>query len=253
MKACSICKVEKPDTDFYLVKRRGREELASRCRPCAVQRTMMSRRKRHGASQCVVCGLEYHRQSKESRYCSYKCMHKERQVFQPPKIYCIRGHELQHTLRLAGRIMRCHACHIEREDKKRRLAGARIVDARQSGICVNGHPRTVENTRPGKKGGRRCRVCDRIRQSRLTGEHKTYASTISHDPCAYCGNPADSLDHIVPKAAGGTDTWDNFTSSCMRCNRVKSMKPLLRFLCERLPDSGEACTAMEIKLAPGAK
>lgn len=53
------------------------------------------------------------------------------------------------------------------------------------------------------------------------------------DPCAYCGAPAQAIDHIVPLAAGGEDDGLNFTGSCNACNAQKGVKPLLRFLLDR--------------------
>lgn len=69
-----------------------------------------------------------------------------------------------------------------------------------------------------------------------TGLHngnKLYQLVIANDPCSYCGASADSLDHIVPQASGGSHEWTNFTQACMKCNRAKSDKPLLLFLLER--------------------
>ena len=40
--------------------------------------------------------------------------------------------------------------------------------------------------------------------------------------CAYCGAPATSLDHVVPRSRGGEHTWDNVVSACGRCNHVKA-------------------------------
>ena len=40
--------------------------------------------------------------------------------------------------------------------------------------------------------------------------------------CAYCGAPATSLDHVVPRSRGGTHSWDNVVSACGRCNHVKA-------------------------------
>lgn len=43
--------------------------------------------------------------------------------------------------------------------------------------------------------------------------------------CQYCGKhfpTADlSIDHVVPRMAGGGDTWDNLVCSCIRCNAKK--------------------------------
>lgn len=44
--------------------------------------------------------------------------------------------------------------------------------------------------------------------------------------CAYCGGKfrqADlSIDHIVPRAQGGKNTWDNVITACKSCNHRKA-------------------------------
>ena len=48
--------------------------------------------------------------------------------------------------------------------------------------------------------------------------------------CQYCGSfPKGSkltLDHVVPKAMGGSTTWTNCVTSCFRCNHKKEDKLL---------------------------
>ncbi|MGQ9798125.1 MAG: HNH endonuclease [Ignavibacterium sp.] len=41
--------------------------------------------------------------------------------------------------------------------------------------------------------------------------------------CAYCGRSDIPLtvDHIIPKARGGDDSWENLICACTRCNNVK--------------------------------
>ncbi len=38
--------------------------------------------------------------------------------------------------------------------------------------------------------------------------------------CQYCGEHRHDLtiDHIVPRSKGGTDTWDNVVAACLKCN-----------------------------------
>jgi 5-methylcytosine-specific restriction endonuclease McrA len=40
--------------------------------------------------------------------------------------------------------------------------------------------------------------------------------------CAYCDAPAESLDHVLPKAKGGLTVRPNLVPACLRCNRLKS-------------------------------
>ena len=43
--------------------------------------------------------------------------------------------------------------------------------------------------------------------------------------CQYCGKSFSrnelNLDHVIPRAQGGTSTWENVVCSCLRCNRQK--------------------------------
>lgn len=57
------------------------------------------------------------------------------------------------------------------------------------------------------------------------------------DPCAYCGGPGGSLDHIVPLSDGGGGEWENLAGVCRSCNSRKHTRSLLTFLLVR---GGEA-------------
>jgi len=36
--------------------------------------------------------------------------------------------------------------------------------------------------------------------------------------CQYCGGPAESIDHVVPRSKGGPHTWENVVAACRACN-----------------------------------
>jgi 5-methylcytosine-specific restriction endonuclease McrA len=38
--------------------------------------------------------------------------------------------------------------------------------------------------------------------------------------CQYCGSQSDrlSIDHVLPRSRGGSHSWDNVTTACLRCN-----------------------------------
>lgn len=44
--------------------------------------------------------------------------------------------------------------------------------------------------------------------------------------CAYCGHPATEVDHIVPRATGGSDVPLNLTAACRSCNAIKGDRRL---------------------------
>lgn len=41
--------------------------------------------------------------------------------------------------------------------------------------------------------------------------------------CQYCGNKRGpmTVDHVVPRTQGGTDTWENLVCACVACNNRK--------------------------------
>ena len=51
--------------------------------------------------------------------------------------------------------------------------------------------------------------------------------------CAYCGQMANTVDHILPVSKGGTDDMENLVAACTSCNSRKSNKLSVFFL----PDS----------------
>jgi 5-methylcytosine-specific restriction endonuclease McrA len=45
--------------------------------------------------------------------------------------------------------------------------------------------------------------------------------------CQYCDSSSElTLDHVIPKRLGGSDTWENLVTCCRKCNGKKSDKPL---------------------------
>lgn len=46
--------------------------------------------------------------------------------------------------------------------------------------------------------------------------------------CGYCGR-SDlplTIDHIIPKSKGGSDSWENLVSACLPCNNKKGDRSL---------------------------
>lgn len=40
--------------------------------------------------------------------------------------------------------------------------------------------------------------------------------------CVYCGKRADTIDHVIPRAMGGENTWENCVAACAKCNNKKA-------------------------------
>ena len=47
--------------------------------------------------------------------------------------------------------------------------------------------------------------------------------------CSYCGEKAEEIDHIVPRAKGGSNSTHNLTPACRSCNEKKSNLSLKEF------------------------
>ncbi len=40
--------------------------------------------------------------------------------------------------------------------------------------------------------------------------------------CVYCGSPASTIDHVLPRSRGGQASWANLVACCLRCNGRKA-------------------------------
>ena len=54
--------------------------------------------------------------------------------------------------------------------------------------------------------------------------------------CAYCGEPANEVDHVVPISVDQNQAYDmdNLVAACRRCNNLKGAKDQAVFLQQRL-------------------
>jgi hypothetical protein len=45
--------------------------------------------------------------------------------------------------------------------------------------------------------------------------------------CAYCGSPAQSIDHVIPRSQGGLTVRENCVPACLACNGSKGSREVL--------------------------
>lgn len=74
--------------------------------------------------------------------------------------------------------------------------------------------------------------------------------------CQYCGDPAESIDHVIPRSRGGEHCWENVVAACRPCN-VRKRDRLLHETTMRLfrsPDvpRGLAWIALAVGPVPDA-
>ncbi|HTP79622.1 MAG TPA: HNH endonuclease [Bacteroidota bacterium] len=68
----------------------------------------------------------------------------------------------------------------------------------------------------------RLAVYVRVPYKKIVLSRKNILRRDSHR-CQYCGK-ADltlTVDHVIPKARGGSDTWENLVAACVHCNNRK--------------------------------
>lgn len=72
---------------------------------------------------------------------------------------------------------------------------------------------------------------------RCGGHTPRWRNVLRADPCAYCGGPGGTIDHIVATATEGENALENLTGACPKCNVAKADRPLLSFLLDRADTS----------------
>jgi 5-methylcytosine-specific restriction endonuclease McrA len=73
--------------------------------------------------------------------------------------------------------------------------------------------------------------------------------------CQYCGRKSNlTVDHIIPRVRGGTESWHNMVTACVRCNNKKGSDTLqesgLKLL--RTPFKPPSMLYLEITRLPSA-
>lgn len=64
-------------------------------------------------------------------------------------------------------------------------------------------------------------VVTRWRHSRGPAWSRAGVMARDRHQCAYCGRPATTIDHILPRSRGGQNSWLNTVAACESCNGRK--------------------------------
>jgi 5-methylcytosine-specific restriction endonuclease McrA len=64
------------------------------------------------------------------------------------------------------------------------------------------------------------RLCNYVRVPHRWRPPLNRRSVFARDDhcCQYCGGPAESIDHVIPRSRGGSHTWENVVAACRPCN-----------------------------------
>lgn len=72
--------------------------------------------------------------------------------------------------------------------------------------------------------------------------------------CQYCSGPAESIDHVVPRAKGGRHEWENVVAACRDCNVRKRDRLLhetsMTLLSTPLPPRGFSWISVVVGTVP---
>lgn len=94
------------------------------------------------------------------------------------------------------------------------------------------------------------------RAKRVKGVRKDFykdrvaAAWMDSDPCAYCGEPGDTYDHITPRKRGGGHDEGNLARACSSCNYEKSSRELLMFLTLRAQKKQDGTWTKRAPMSP---
>lgn len=120
-----------------------------------------------------------------------------------------------------------------------------VVPLRHAVLMLHRHVATVRDIREGPQIGPYPRPAsvELVKEVAYAVYARTGTVPYSRDAlkvrdrgiCGYCGNPGDTMDHIVPKCRGRRADWLNATIACRACNEKKADRtpeeagmPLLR-------------------------
>ena len=109
-----------------------------------------------------------------------------------------------------------------------------------SSWCKECHRQSVRDTRAERKDVYNARRRGKLEQRRgmralLASDptSRAYLECVLGDPCAYCGDSATDIDHIVPFDHDRSGDWSNIAAACRSCNARKRDLTLLAFLMRR--------------------
>lgn len=82
--------------------------------------------------------------------------------------------------------------------------------------------RAAHNKRPGRSSSQLCRPNTRARIYERDGHACVWCGK-------YLGNPEATLDHVIPRSAGGSNRYWNLITACRGCNSRRKDTPAHMF------------------------
>lgn len=86
-----------------------------------------------------------------------------------------------------------------------------------------------------QREARAARRAARLERRPIVDGEDEYLAVVRHDPCPYCGEPSEVLDHISGRDVPAADGWQNLAGACRSCNAGKrDRSPLGHMLARRI-------------------
>lgn len=200
-KRCSACGMLKPVGEFRrrTGRRRGRTSRRGSCRDCRKERTKPGEIRRNPASAAAVPAPAHHPAGTAPV---------------PPPPYSEAAKPEHDASRLRpnrnGMIgMRGKTDKGRRWYQETDLETAAVLVRERAAVVVNSH--TIRRLYSNKS----------FRQLILSRDRHR---------CYYCGEPGDTIDHLLPRAKGGHTTPMNCVCACQLCNQSKADQDVRSFL-----------------------
>lgn len=140
-----------------------------------------------------------------------------------------RRQRAKHPEQFAEKRRRHRAKHPEKRLAEKRLYRQRHADKVRA--VVNAWCRAHPEERRAISQNRRARK--RAAAGHATAEQVRARFSMFGNRCAYCGGAAESIDHVIPLARGGSNWPANLRPCCSMCNSAKRDRPLAEFLAGR--------------------
>jgi 5-methylcytosine-specific restriction endonuclease McrA len=228
-KRCSVCGERKP-LDQFATNRQNKDGRHSYCRPCASaqRRAWRARNPERDRENQQRWRRENHDHALDHQRRYIASRREAVNAGQRRRYDANRDHARRwlNNYRAANheRFLRWgRACYARTAERRRADARAIYRRKRQDPLWV-------------EREWFRLRQRGQVRYAAITAADEatlTYAAGLRGEPCVYCGQPADTIDHIVPLSAGGRHHWNNLAPACHVCNRAKLDHPLWLFLLRR--------------------
>lgn len=178
---------------------------------------------------CVICGSVFEGRP-DRKYCSSRCSNKRRDQNRGPS--CSRCGKKMYLARVMAERPTCQSCRRSRDGYRDRVLGA-LAQHWNCAACG------VPCSRPATKGQRpkwceRCRRALQNRDIKITPADRVGVYHRDAWCCWLCQESVDrtligsrsewrpSLDHVIPRSAGGDDSIDNLRLAHWWCNSVRS-------------------------------